>query len=83
MKKVSQPTRTLYQIFEEGATVTDDLFAAFNAMDGEDRDMMIEALVIAARKWRRQAAAAREAEEMNELSARVKAALEQRVEGDR
>ena len=58
----------------------DELMVSLSTMASEDRDMVTEALIIAARRWRRQAADARLAEEMGSLDWRVKKIIESKCE---
>ena len=49
----------------------ESFFAALGLMEEEDRDMIIDALAVAARKWRREAAEARVMTDFGEINKRL------------
>ena len=58
----------------------EDLLAALGALESEDRDMIVEAIAIAAKKWRREAADARMMADIGEVDRLVRSALTAREE---
>jgi len=59
--------------------MTDEILVALSALSGEDRDMMLEAVLTAARQWRKEAADARLMMDMGEIDRRLKTALAARM----
>lgn len=60
--------------------MTDEILTALDSLGEEDREMMVEALAVAARKWRMDAAAARALHELDEIDRRMINALTAREE---
>jgi hypothetical protein len=63
--------------------VTDEILTALDSLDEEDREMMVEALAVAARKWRKDAAMARALHELDEIDRRMINALTAREGEDK